>query len=249
MMSWQGERGSRHERGYGSKWVRLRDNILSRDSYLCIPCLSNDRPTPASQVDHIRPKAKGGTDDPENLQSICDDCHKAKTTEETRGRRRRPISADGWPTGDEQFGYSIPDGVRKSGIPVVLVVGPPASGKSYWVKQHAKEGDTIIDLDECSVAVGGVMWDTRRHIWQQAFQLRDRLIHDLHNKTHGTCYLIVTAPLEDERKAWRDALGDVTLQVIKTPEAECIARIRADPDRAEAANSQIGAVKHWWAVN
>ncbi|AOT25821.1 polynucleotide kinase [Mycobacterium phage Tortellini] len=28
-----------------------------------------------------------------------------------------------------------------------LVLGPPASGKSTWVKQHAKPGDVIIDYD------------------------------------------------------------------------------------------------------
>lgn len=95
---------SRHERGYGYKWQKLRQVILRRDDYLCQPCLANGRPTPATEVDHIKPKAKGGTDEQDNLQSTCKPCHAAKTQQEAReARGLRPkskIGADGWPIGE-----------------------------------------------------------------------------------------------------------------------------------------------------
>lgn len=69
-----------------------------RDAHLCQRCLAKGRPTPATQVDHIIPKAKGGTDDPENLQAICDECHAEKTSEDSGYRPRRRIGADGWPS-------------------------------------------------------------------------------------------------------------------------------------------------------
>jgi 5-methylcytosine-specific restriction protein A len=101
MSGWQGTRGTRHERGYGASWTALRLAILSRDKYLCQPCLTASRLTPATQVDHITPKAKGGDDDPANLQSICADCHATKTAAEAaeaQGRTVKPtIGADGWP--------------------------------------------------------------------------------------------------------------------------------------------------------
>jgi len=74
---------SRHERGYGSKWVKLRAAILKRDHHLCQPCLRNGRPTQATAVDHIKPKAKGGTDEPENLEGVCHSCHKIKSKRES----------------------------------------------------------------------------------------------------------------------------------------------------------------------
>ncbi|CAG9197057.1 putative enzyme [Burkholderia vietnamiensis] len=38
--------------------------------------------TSGTSVDHVVPKAKGGTDRDENLQAICNGCHAAKTARE-----------------------------------------------------------------------------------------------------------------------------------------------------------------------
>ena len=86
---------SRHERGYGYQWEKLRKGILKRDRYLCQPCERQGIATPATEVDHITPKAKDGTDEHDNLQSICQSCHRAKTKAETSGKIA--IGVDGWP--------------------------------------------------------------------------------------------------------------------------------------------------------
>lgn len=93
-MSWH--RTSRHERGYGTRWDRIRTQAMKRDTYLCQPCLQHGRTAVATEVDHITPKAGGGTDDLSNLQAICSDCHKAKTAREN-GRDWRVTGEDGWP--------------------------------------------------------------------------------------------------------------------------------------------------------
>nr|WP_238270386.1 HNH endonuclease [Paraburkholderia terrae] len=77
--------GSTTARGYGAAWQRKRKWILDRDHGLCQPCLQKGRVTEASQVDHIKAKADGGTDDDGNLQSICEPCHKTKTARERLG--------------------------------------------------------------------------------------------------------------------------------------------------------------------
>lgn len=73
---------SRHERGYGTKWDRLRTVVLSRDKHLCQQCLREGRAIEAKTVDHITPKAHGGTDAESNLQSLCWPCHYRKTATE-----------------------------------------------------------------------------------------------------------------------------------------------------------------------
>lgn len=79
-------RGSRHERGYGTLWERERKVVLARDGGLCQPCLRRGHTTPnCNTVDHIVNRARGGTDDRRNLQTICPDCHTRKTQAESRG--------------------------------------------------------------------------------------------------------------------------------------------------------------------
>jgi 5-methylcytosine-specific restriction enzyme A len=97
---WQGK-ASRHERGYGTAWNKIRNAVMQRDQHLCQPCLMMGRPTPAREVDHIIPKSQGGTDDMDNLQCICTECHKDKTQQEARTARGiKPLpqfDAKGWP--------------------------------------------------------------------------------------------------------------------------------------------------------
>ena len=78
-------RGSRHERGYGTAWDRIRERILRRDCGICQPCARQGFVHVGTQVDHIVPKSRGGTDDDDNLQVICAAAHKAKTQAEARG--------------------------------------------------------------------------------------------------------------------------------------------------------------------
>jgi 5-methylcytosine-specific restriction protein A len=103
--SWNhGRRESRHTRGYGTAWDKLRKRILARDRHLCQPCYraTPQRITPGTQVDHIRPKAAGGTDADDNLEAICRACHDLKTLADQgkSPRRRARFGADGWPIED-----------------------------------------------------------------------------------------------------------------------------------------------------
>jgi HNH endonuclease len=98
-------RGSRHERGYGAAWTRVRVQALSRDAGLCQPCANAGRVTIGREVDHKVPKYNGGTDDLDNLQTICKPCHEAKTAREALAARglagvapRAHCGADGLPT-------------------------------------------------------------------------------------------------------------------------------------------------------
>ncbi|MDX7989870.1 HNH endonuclease [Xenorhabdus littoralis] len=73
---------SRHERGYGSKWDKLRTTVKQRDKYLCQQCLRAGRAITGTTVDHIKPKAHGGTDALSNLMLLCFSCHRQKTATE-----------------------------------------------------------------------------------------------------------------------------------------------------------------------
>lgn len=100
--SWHHNEKTAAERGYGHAWVKLRNQVKARDNGLCQPCMRQGLVRLGSEVDHIKPKCEGGTDDLQNLQFICDQCHMAKTAAEAaraQGRREvRIIGLDGFPT-------------------------------------------------------------------------------------------------------------------------------------------------------
>lgn len=81
-------RGTRHQRGYGAAWDALRKVVMQRDAGLCQPCRGDERVTLATMVDHIKPRAEGGTDDLDNLQAICRECHSRKTDVEKNRYRK-----------------------------------------------------------------------------------------------------------------------------------------------------------------
>lgn len=74
--------GKTTARGYGYVWQKLRASVMRRDAYLCQACKAQGRLTVATEVDHITPKAHGGTDAMSNLRAICTPCHRTKTARE-----------------------------------------------------------------------------------------------------------------------------------------------------------------------
>ena len=78
----------------GRPWQRLRKAIFERDGYICqihlrkgVVCVVTLHGSLAGICDHIIPVAEGGSDSPENLQTICQECDREKTQlESQRGR-------------------------------------------------------------------------------------------------------------------------------------------------------------------
>jgi 5-methylcytosine-specific restriction protein A len=64
-----------HTRRNGSTraWRSVRSIILARDRYACQLCGGT-----ATEVDHIRRVADGGSDHPSNLRALCHTCHASR---------------------------------------------------------------------------------------------------------------------------------------------------------------------------
>ena len=75
--------GRRNFEGYQGDWLKIRAQVLKEEPY-CRVCGQQ-----STTVDHITPKAEGGTDIRGNLRALCDDCRSIKDKEDSaRGRRR-----------------------------------------------------------------------------------------------------------------------------------------------------------------
>ena len=77
-------RGSASARGYGYRWRRLTARILAehRAAYgnFCPGWMREPHRAEVLTVDHIIPRAAGGTDERSNLQVLCRVCNSAKHT-------------------------------------------------------------------------------------------------------------------------------------------------------------------------
>ena len=77
---------------------RLRTRIM-QDQPLCKMCDEKGLVTPGAEMDHILPIFMGGSNDDDNLQMLCVECHRKKTAEDLGVRYRPTIGPDGWPIG------------------------------------------------------------------------------------------------------------------------------------------------------
>jgi len=77
----------------GRAAIKDRTRIMERDGGVCQLC----QRCVATQVDHIIPLFKGGSDSDENKQCICDQCHNRKTITERGGKFNAGVDVNGIP--------------------------------------------------------------------------------------------------------------------------------------------------------
>ena len=83
--------GEQHQQGTLAGWENLKAYAKYRDGYKCRVCgKSKHKDRVKLEVHHIIRKADGGTDVPENVVTLCEDCHKAHHRGERKLKFRRP---------------------------------------------------------------------------------------------------------------------------------------------------------------
>ena len=56
----------------------FKHEVFLRDGFRCLECGATNKNS-RLEIDHIVPVAQGGTDELSNLQTLCDDCNRAKS--------------------------------------------------------------------------------------------------------------------------------------------------------------------------
>ena len=63
---------------------KQRQATLTRDHHTCQHCGWHDPTAKTLQIDHIKNLKTGGTNNPNNLQTLCKGCHNHKTQQEAQ---------------------------------------------------------------------------------------------------------------------------------------------------------------------
>lgn len=111
-----------------------------------------------------------------------------------------------------------------------LICGPPAAGKSSYVKAHAKPGDLIIDLDEL-----------KREHGVNAKHVQKRLEASL-SDFEGDTWVIRTLGDSKARERVSERLGIDEIIVLATPKDLALQRSKERGDPQELSD----AITNWW---
>lgn len=265
-----------YHRWYGLKlWAHkptgLRWQCLVAALFACEDCgwQARANETHLLHCDHVIPHRRDWVlfTDPMNLRCLCHTCHNAAKQSEERLGYSKAIGEDGWPldinhpsnggkrdTSRDGLGpMSHPVWFRPLYVPLTIVCGPPASGKSTYVQHHAKDSDAVFDLDNIAMETFGFpvrYIDTKQRM--DCLRVRNdrmgKLMRASGREIANAAWLIVAEPKAERRQWWVNQLKPKQIIVLAVSRDECIARaIKDEATRKWRGQEAAASIKQWWA--
>ena len=243
------KRPSAAKRGYGRRWRKLRARHIASEP-LCRECRRLGRVRAGEVVDHIRPHdgREALLYDEKNLQTLCKTCH---DSHKRRVESGASIPTAGFGGRDEFVPPTVsddlfwPTGMRPSACPLTIVYGPPASGKSTYIRERAEPGDITIDMDDIVAELCGRARETTKAIRYRALMERNRRLSSLWLADPAKrAWFPTTVAKRGPRASLERQLRPVEVVVMDTPLEECVRRIRADLERPAREHEELA--RRWW---
>jgi len=244
-----------------SRWKHpqrgLRIRVLRRDLFTCQwpGCGRIEADTSLLVADHKIPH-RGDPDlfwDEEGIWTLCKPHHDGlKQASEKAGFGFAGVSAGPASPGR----MSRPDWFRKVHVPLTIVCGPPGSGKSTYVRQHAGPDDLVVCFDEISTQMFGRSGALRAHANLTAGQVADVLrqrnerLGDLMRPAAAgrwpAAWLILTEPKAEHRTWWAETLGARVI-VLAIPADVCRHRVQRDAEAGDIrGDAAVQTISSWW---
>ena len=118
---------------------------------------------------------------------------------------------------------------------IVVVTGPPCGGKSTYIKENAKSGDVIIDMDKIALAL--TTDDVPSHSYSQEIRwiamvarkaAVKEALYQFASRRGPTAWIIHTDPTADERSQYR--LRNAQIVEINPGKEVCLERVKSRPE-------------------
>lgn len=130
---------------------------------------------------------------------------------------------------------------------VKLICGPPAGGKSTYVRAHAQETDIVIDFDLLARERGFRRRWSSEAVPALLSERNHRLSLLSEEPPDRTAWVIVCAPSKELREWWMEALGvrPGDLVLCTADRRDLIERVLNDPDRLHVRSHHIELIDKW----
>ena len=131
---------------------------------------------------------------------------------------------------------------------VVIVWGPPASGKTTYVRKHMTVGDLVVDLDLIKQAISMAgKTEAGDNLLPTALRIREMLYQLVARREVGcdTAWIVASLPRRAEREELKLRLRAELVQM-RASMQECISRALADPERLDK-ELQARIIERWFS--
>lgn len=144
---------------------------------------------------------------------------------------------------------------------LIVVTGPPAAGKSSWIKAHAKADDIVIDLDLMALAMAGPGADHHAHadvLMRVVHRARFAALNEAYQHLDTTdVYVIHTQPSAKARAKYKrldarivtvDPGRDIVMARVKAmrqPEMERVVSRWYNSRRGQSRGAMPQASRAW----
>jgi 5-methylcytosine-specific restriction protein A len=141
-----------------------------------------------------------------------------------------------------------PELLPKPTCKVWLICGPPASGKSTYVRANASKGDIVIDVDAIAREYGLGRERPSEATAMLLLDRNDRLAALATEPPTTTAWVIIGGASHKLRQWWCNVLGvgPDHLIVLVPPREELYFRIVNDPDRRSVQHLHKSLVDKWF---
>lgn len=142
----------------------------------------------------------------------------------------------------------LPERLPKPACQVWLVCGPPAAGKSTYVRAHASQGDIVIDLDAIAREYGMSRERPSELTAMLLLDRNERLAALAKEPSDRTAWVIIGGASQELRNWWCNALNvkPERMILLKPHRAELYQRIENDPDRRSVRHLHKWLVDKWF---
>lgn len=211
-------------------WKACREAYIAQrnmiDGGMCEKCKENI----GEELHHkvfLRPDNIHNADitlNPENLILLCKDCHFKEHKQAIllgfRKRKKRKVLLNGM-----FFENGMPHQQQ-----VNIIYGPPASGKTTYVKNNMEIGDLVIDLDYIKQAISFTWKDAESdNLLDIAIKIRD-CIYEAIEKGEVDCkrvWIIAGLPNKNERERLKERFNATLIPMLKARQ-ECVNNAKRD---------------------